>query len=360
MRKGKVPATVASQSASESTSVPLLTNTVSSPTPASRASFASLSRELCENVLDLVGQFSLAELLKCGRINRPFETLVDAHPVWGKLGRKLHLPPPKPRARVYKTWKSLVMRKRGKFCERCCATKGISQLPLFTGGQAARVFVCPPCARGCRKDQLCARLKHFGLQLRNDSRLCESYIEEGEGNLDFVVDTMREMSWFFRCTDYERLRICYDDDDWDPDWGLEGDSDSGSEWNSDWGSEWDSDWCSTRYREPRCYIDSDEGKRLAILQWVDDLMKRCGDRLMSAKDFVNHVDPSVCPPESLHGRIRTLIAQKRKSSAMALLKQALDGQTHENWDSIPAIANNLAGVITTEAFREAKSSVFNR
>ena len=57
-----------------------------------------------------------------------------------------------------------------------------------------------------RRQELVAALRARGLQLRGDSRLCDSYIATCSPALQHVVDTMHEMNWYFKHTAYEALR----------------------------------------------------------------------------------------------------------------------------------------------------------
>ena len=60
-----------------------------------------------------------------------------------------------------------------------------------------------------RREELEAALQVHGLQLRKDSRLCNAFIEETKGckTLEETIQTMREMDWLHKHTDYaERMR----------------------------------------------------------------------------------------------------------------------------------------------------------
>ncbi len=57
--------------------------------------------------------------------------------------------------------------------------------------------------RDIRKTLLIERLESNGLKLRNDSELCRNYIMKGEDDIEYVVNTMIEMDFFFRCTNYK-------------------------------------------------------------------------------------------------------------------------------------------------------------
>jgi hypothetical protein len=53
-----------------------------------------------------------------------------------------------------------------------------------------------------RKTTLIAKLEEHGLQLRQDSEVCDNYINNNEQELDYVVNTMIEMDFYFKYTDY--------------------------------------------------------------------------------------------------------------------------------------------------------------
>ncbi|KAJ3041485.1 hypothetical protein HDV00_009281 [Rhizophlyctis rosea] len=97
-------------------------------------------------VLAQVAKISLSELLNCLTVNRHFHQLVERHPYWTTVGKHLNVGPPKPRARKYKTWKSLVLQKRGRFCERCMRKRlGERKLHIYTCRRWIVVFVCVGC-----------------------------------------------------------------------------------------------------------------------------------------------------------------------------------------------------------------------
>lgn len=56
---------------------------------------------------------------------------------------------------------------------------------------------------GARRAKLQAALAAVGCHLRGDSRLCNAYIDHGEGGVAAIADTMREMKFYFENTNYE-------------------------------------------------------------------------------------------------------------------------------------------------------------
>ncbi len=55
-----------------------------------------------------------------------------------------------------------------------------------------------------RKDELQQKLRDRKLTLRCDSKLCASYITRGTPSLDFVVEMMHEMNFYFTKTNYRK------------------------------------------------------------------------------------------------------------------------------------------------------------
>jgi len=55
-----------------------------------------------------------------------------------------------------------------------------------------------------RKDTMKAHLAQHGLKLREDSRLCSMYIASGSGDPAQIADTMVEMNWLFKKTNYSQ------------------------------------------------------------------------------------------------------------------------------------------------------------
>ena len=56
-----------------------------------------------------------------------------------------------------------------------------------------------------RRELLNAELEKYGCSIRNDSILCHEYIEFGNRDLMFVVNTMREMDFLMNKTEYQSL-----------------------------------------------------------------------------------------------------------------------------------------------------------
>jgi hypothetical protein len=63
-----------------------------------------------------------------------------------------------------------------------------------------------------RREELILALKDKGLQLRDDSKLCQNYIDGIKDlSLSEIVDICLKMNWLYTCTDYQdRLNIYFD------------------------------------------------------------------------------------------------------------------------------------------------------
>jgi hypothetical protein len=55
-----------------------------------------------------------------------------------------------------------------------------------------------------RDTKLYLKLKERGLELRSDSILCESYINEGDCDIEFVIDNVIKMKWFMENSSYNK------------------------------------------------------------------------------------------------------------------------------------------------------------
>ncbi|KAI9013308.1 hypothetical protein BC832DRAFT_289962 [Gaertneriomyces semiglobifer] len=240
-----------------------------------------LNDDCWTHVLNYVGHTSLPKLRELSVLNRRFHTLVIHHPIWAFIGRRLNLSGPKPKARKYKTWLSLVLTKRGKFCESCF--KRCSKPKTFLMGEPAlAIATCANCYRtrsiaerqrivdtrylaikedfgvkegvatgygvdikifaeqAHRRSRLEEALRKHDLILRSDSKLCNSYGARNEGELEDVVTVMVEMNWFFNHTAYDDLRwFEYFDNDYSSgyDCDYDYDSDYDNDYDYDYGYE---------------------------------------------------------------------------------------------------------------------------
>ncbi|KAJ3048593.1 hypothetical protein HK097_010395 [Rhizophlyctis rosea] len=136
---------------------------------------------------------SIGELLKCGTLSRRFQCLVDTNPFWPAVGKRLKVGPPNPHARKYKTWKSLVMQKRGNFCENCPSTHCQKRkLYLFSEPHSVVLFVCTRCCREYQPPELSlfyeAKRKHLAREL---GKLA---IFKGR-NIETVIDEIATEVW---------------------------------------------------------------------------------------------------------------------------------------------------------------------
>lgn len=86
---------------------------------------------------------------------------------------------------------------------------------IFTPAEHLLVFMPPKdqfvssyqrkSPRQQRREALEEALAVVGLRLRRDSKLCQSYIQTGRGDLRYIVDKMHEMDWYHTKTDYEHF-----------------------------------------------------------------------------------------------------------------------------------------------------------
>jgi hypothetical protein len=60
-------------------------------------------------------------------------------------------------------------------------------------------------AKDRRRLELVVALNERGCQLREDSRLCKAYIEDGEGDLEDIATKMQEMAFFHKHTRYSEM-----------------------------------------------------------------------------------------------------------------------------------------------------------
>lgn len=82
--------------------------------------------------------------------------------------------------------------------------KGAEEATAKQAQEARLSRVSATCAR---KEELSTLLSAHGLQLCSDSRLCSAYINNGVGDPKQITQTMLEMDWLFKNTDYsEQMR----------------------------------------------------------------------------------------------------------------------------------------------------------
>ena len=161
------------------------------------------------SVLTELSETSVTELLKCATINRHFKSLVDQHPYWAVTGARLNMKPPKPRARMYKTWKSLVWQKRGKFCERCYGRtyNRPQKLQVYTRFAPLVAFVCSKCFDICQPAEVrrarILKLRYIRDELA-DNRLFErrsvaklaNTLDDYDTNCWLKGDSLQNETWW--------------------------------------------------------------------------------------------------------------------------------------------------------------------
>lgn len=127
-----------------------------------------------------------------------------------------------------------------------------------------------------RKEKITECLSSLGLELRDDSRLCWSYILEDQGHPEEIAETMAEMAWFFSHTQYNTMRLVPQNLD-----------------------------ISDREFFPSHRVDSKVGKTKAIESWVtSELIKQGG--VLSLSECSERPD---CPPESLWSEVEAVAAR---------------------------------------------------
>jgi hypothetical protein len=117
-----------------------------------------------------------------------------------------------------------------------------------------REFLATRNIKDTRKAWLVAELTKLGCTLRNDSRLCEMYIQENIGNPHDIAMTMAEMDFLFSHTEYAAIR---------------------DEMRSDAESEYEE--AFEDYRNDRElgrpqfneFFDGEEAKPIALSRWLD-------------------------------------------------------------------------------------------
>jgi hypothetical protein len=60
--------------------------------------------------------------------------------------------------------------------------------------------------RDARTEILKSKLRSRGCELRSDSRLCDAFIDKGEGDPETISIIMEEMKFYHDHTDYEQIR----------------------------------------------------------------------------------------------------------------------------------------------------------
>ena len=66
--------------------------------------------------------------------------------------------------------------------------------------------VCTRNPKSSRLAMITSALSAVGCTFRTDSKLCEAYIDHGDGDLETVVNAMREMKFYFDHTKYQQIR----------------------------------------------------------------------------------------------------------------------------------------------------------
>ena len=111
---------------------------------------------------------SVQDILTLTQCSKYFQNLCENSTKWVHIGKKLKLDPPKFKAKKYKTWKSIVLKK--PFCELCCSNISKSENKILHRNLSdeSNCYACFTCRYNYTKDgckQLQRRLETMGQQL---------------------------------------------------------------------------------------------------------------------------------------------------------------------------------------------------
>ncbi|KAJ3098401.1 hypothetical protein HDU97_004029 [Phlyctochytrium planicorne] len=264
--------------------------------------FPEILNEICNKLPHPLPLIRLS--MSCRRL-RDF---LEDNTLWKKYADKGKIKP-KPNAKKFQTWKQVLVKEWGHLCDRCFnfvdKRSMVSKNKDKDGCYAKTTFskCCKTCYavvqqeykeekerkreiemqsyyKDCdeRRKILADALQERGLELRSDSRVCESFIR-GSGKLEEVVTTMIEMNWYFNNTGYSRLRFVPDPDHW-----------------------------SYYSKKPRNKVDAEWGKAVAKAEWCQkrlDQKNFCSPRL----DPENEARPPPSLWDGLDQNLSSLIAK---------------------------------------------------
>ncbi|KAJ3098402.1 hypothetical protein HDU97_004030 [Phlyctochytrium planicorne] len=256
--------------------------------------------------------------------------MVDESIVWRRYGELVKSAPPKPTARKYRTWKSVVMKDWDHVCERCFKyvdLRSIYKSFLPVPADVLDSNVRKICS-GCRRDLHKALMEESSRLERVAAAERAQRVEErrrnmvtalnAKGDLNNIVMIMEEMAWYFRATRYNSLRLVaytesyrsyggrsrwYDSDDED------GRSCGGSD-------DYDYDY------EPRMRtrVDSELGKSRALEEWATNRLK-AGNFRSPRLDNPGRERPPESLWDRLDGIMREQIQQKYPGSQLHVVEE---------------------------------------
>jgi hypothetical protein len=150
-------------------------------------------------------------------------------------------------------------------------------------------------SQGVRRHELIAKLAAAGFTQSFNPILCRQYICSGTGNADSIVDTMKEMDWFFMCTSYATSRRMFYTRHDDRDHDISDDDRVDDHYYNVSGARgrWLKGSALGRPRR-RFHIDRETAKDLALQTWLTNRFER---RLYQCVEHDQN-DPSR-PPTSL-------------------------------------------------------------
>ena len=105
-----------------------------------------LNNDCWDIIISYIACNGLDDVLKLAKTSKYFHGVVEGSSIFAKIGITLGLAPPKPKAKLYKTWKSLIFKEKGKYCERCLQHKKLKDLIQFDNlDSEMRAFLCLSC-----------------------------------------------------------------------------------------------------------------------------------------------------------------------------------------------------------------------
>jgi hypothetical protein len=114
----------------------------------------TLNFDVLNEIIHILGEesvYSILELMKC---NRYMYDMVNHSNFWNKMGRSLNFQSPKKKAKKFKTWKDVIFKHKGKFCEMCRRSSleetipNVENILVFTKlemNSSTNIFACLEC-----------------------------------------------------------------------------------------------------------------------------------------------------------------------------------------------------------------------
>ncbi|KAI9309577.1 hypothetical protein BJ944DRAFT_284481 [Cunninghamella echinulata] len=142
-----------------------------------------------------------------------------------------------------------------------------------------------------REALLVQKLAEKDLTLRHDSTLCNEFIDKGKGDVDKIAVIMKEMDWYYRCTNYSTYIM--------QQYEAQSDSNDDSEDNFNFGSGGRRVyWVREGEHERKKISMSDNAKKQSLSEWTTRRTKN--NNFQSPRD---DEDNDQRPPSTLWNRI---------------------------------------------------------